>query len=172
MSLDPTTQISGLIVFLSSSFFFALALIILSKAIKRKEMKLYMFFVFMVSLNTPWYPAALGYIFWVITQHVFLYEVYILLGTLGIPVIPLSFYYIYTNLIKPDWKKPALTILGIMTLLYDITILCLLFIPGVDRFALIGEPTTPLDIEYNGAVLVLIAVCLAITIPPFVRLLD
>lgn len=151
-------------------FAFFLMYLIISKARRYQDRLLYVFTLYLIGLNTAWYPSAFCYVFWLFTKHTFIYEVYIVLGTLGIPIYLLSWTYVYTTLIARKYRKKILIWMGTLSLLYYIFIFTFMFAPHWLRELLIGILNNPFDSEYRGFVLIFIIFAMIvgdITIPHF-----
>ncbi|TFG23625.1 MAG: hypothetical protein EU529_06700 [Promethearchaeota archaeon] len=168
--MDQSTQLAGLLILISVCFVIILSVFVLHIAIKRKNKLLYAFCLFMLFLNTPWIPSAFGYLYWLITGKIFAYQIYILLGTMGIPIAFLTWFYIYTSLLHPHWKKYVLISIGIYSIIFYVYVFYFLFFaPGAPIDYLIGIKKTELDIEYRVFVLIYIASLLIIGAPTFLH---
>lgn len=152
--LDPLTQLIGFLSFIGTIFVVFFIVLILLKAKQYNDKVLYAFALFLIGLNSPWYPSAFCYVYWLITKEVFIYEVYMIIGTIGTPLATISWFYIYTNLIAQKYKKKIFIILGILFLLYYILVFFIIFIPSWPRDALLGILINPFDSEYRGIVLI------------------
>ena len=168
MQLKETTQLSGLISLIGFVFIFALVCLILYTAIKNGIKKLYLFAIYLLSLSSPWYPSGFGYVYWLITGSIFNYQIYVLLGTIGIPLVALTWFYIYTSIMYPNWKKISLIFFGILSIIFYLYVFYFLFFaPGAPVEAMIGIKITPLDIEYKGFITIYIIVGFLIGAPTF-----
>ncbi|MFX1274068.1 MAG: hypothetical protein ACFFBP_18890 [Promethearchaeota archaeon] len=168
--LDPLIQITGFLSFIGTLFAFFLICLIVLKARRYQDKLLYVFALYLIGLNTAWYSSAFSYIFWVFTKHTFIDEVYIVLGTLGVPIYLMSWSYVYTTLIARKYRKKVLIWMGILSLLYYISVIIFMFAPQWLRELLIGFLNNPFDSEYRGFVLVFIIFAMIfgdITIPHF-----
>jgi len=163
--LDLLTQFTGFLSLIGTVFVVFFIILILIKARQYQDKVLYAFALFLVGLNSPWYPSAFCFVYWLITKEIFIYEVYMILGTIGIPVVTLSWFYIYTNLIAQKYKKKILMLLGIIFLLYYILIFYFIFIPGFPKDVLIGILNNPFDSEYRGIILVAIVFSFVVSDP-------
>ena len=101
-----------------------------------------------------WYSSAFSYLFWLLTRHTFIYEVYIIPGTLGTPIFLMSWMTVYTTLTARKYRKRMLIWMGILSLIYYTFIIILMFAPHWLRELLIGIFTNPFDFEYRGIVLI------------------
>jgi len=86
MYLDEITQLSGILSLIGICCMFLFAGLIFHIAMKRRVKILYPFGIFVLSINSPWYPSGFGYLYWLLTGSIFNYQTYVLLGTLGIPI--------------------------------------------------------------------------------------
>ena len=131
-----------------------MAFSVLYKAIKLKQKMLYIFFLTLLFTPTSWYPSQIGYIYWLFTQEALTYQTYVLMGTLGIPVAMLSWLYIYLTTIKTPLKKLVLSVYGIISIVFYVFLLYFLLIaPGAPIQNLIAMEKGPLDVDYQGIVL-------------------
>ncbi len=170
VALSEIAQLSGLLCVITICFIVTLALSVLLNAIKKKNKLIFVFGIFLLAINTPWYPSGLGYIYWLMTGNVFDFRLYVLLGTLGMPIIILAWFYIYTTILYPNLKKISLISLGIFSLIFYIYLFYYLFFaPGAPVEHMIGVQHTPLDIEYRGFVLISIGVYFLIGVPTFLH---
>lgn len=168
--MDQSTQLAGLLILISVCFVIILAVFVLRIAVKRKNKLLYAFCLFMLFLNTPWIPSAFGYLIWLITGEIIAYQTYVILGTTGVPIAFLMWFYIYTTLLYPHWKKYVLMILGVFSIIFYVYVFYFLFYaPGAPIDYMIGIKKTELDIEYRGFVLIYIASLLIIGAPTFLH---
>ena len=170
VELEPITQASGLLSLFCIVLVFIITIVLFSAAIKQKDKIYFIFILFILAINSPWYPSGFGYLFWLITQETFTYNNYILLGTLGIPVAGIAWLYFYTTLFKPMWKTKIIIIILIYSLVYYIYIFCFLGFGIQDvKNEWVGELESPLDINYNGFVLFYIATVLGSAAPTFLH---
>lgn len=163
--LDLPTQFTGFLSFIGTIFVFLFIILIISKARLHKDRVLYAFALFVMGLNAPWYPSGFCYIYWLITKNVFTYEVYMILGNFSTPIVTLSWFYIYTNLIARNHKKSILISLGILYLVFYILLFSFIFIPNLPREDLIGILilNNPFDSEYRGFVLIYMIISFVIS---------
>ena len=168
VELDPTAQTSGLLSLMSLIMITSLVIFLVNKAIKQKDKIYYIFILFVISMASPWFPSGFGYVFWLITKNELNYLIYILLGTIGIPVIMLSWFLFYTTLIKPDLKTKLMGVGIIFSVVYYIYIFYfLLFAPGAPLEEFIGIQENAVDITYTAYMLVFIGSALGATVPFF-----
>ncbi|MFX1393659.1 MAG: hypothetical protein ACFFAH_08795 [Promethearchaeota archaeon] len=168
LQLEETTQLAGLISLIGCCFIFALVCLIFYIAINNRVKKLYLFAIYLLSLSSPWYPSGFGYLYWLLTGTIFDYELYVLLGTIGFPLVALCWFYIYTSIMYPNWKKVALIFFGILSIIfYSYVFYFLFFAPGAPVEPMIGSKITPLDIEYTGFIRFYIIVGFLIGAPTF-----
>lgn len=162
--LDDLTQLSGIFGFLAVAIAWLYGGIVLYKAIKTKEKMLYYFFLAVIFTISPWYPAGLGYIYWLFTHDTFTYPVYVLIGTIGIPIALFSWLQIYIPALHAKQKKIA----AIIALIYSIAfyvylIYFLFFASGAPVVGLIGIKDSAIDISYKGFILIFLAISLIIS---------
>ncbi len=86
VELDYLTQLSGILGFLAVAITWLYGGIVLYKYIKTKEKVLFYLFLAIIFTMSPWYPSGFGYVYWLITREEIAYPVYVLLGTLGVPI--------------------------------------------------------------------------------------
>ncbi|MFX1392575.1 MAG: hypothetical protein ACFFAH_03280 [Promethearchaeota archaeon] len=170
MQLDQTTQISGILSVIFIVFNFFMFILIFKIAIKTKKRLLFIFAIFNISLATPWYASGFCYIYWLFSKNIMSYEIYVLIGTLGIPIIPLAWFYIYTDILYPQLKKKVLLCLGIFSIVFYLFLYYFLFFaPNYPIIELIGIRNNPLDIEYKGFVLAYILISAVLAFPTFIH---
>lgn len=104
IQLDDLTQLSGLFGFFAVMIAWLYGLIVLLKFFKTKEKSLFYFFLAIIFTMSPWYPSGLGYIYWLFTRQEIAYQVYVLLGTIGVPIALLSWLQIYMPALHPKKK--------------------------------------------------------------------
>ena len=168
VNIKPSTQLSGFLSSITICFAIILVLFVLHLAVKRQNKLLYAFCLFGLSIVSPWYPSGIGYFYWIITGKIIAYQIYIILGTTGFPIIALSWSYIYTSLLYPHWKKYVLIIWGIISIIFYLYLFYFLFFaPGAPIDTMIALKKTELDIEYKAFVLIYIGIVIIITGPTF-----
>ena len=155
-NLDLLTQFTGFLSIFGTVSLFYFIVVIIKKARQYHDKVLYAFALFLIGLNSPWYPSGFCYVYWLITKEVFTYDVYMILGNIGLPIITLSWFYIYTSLIAQKYKTKIMTILGVIFILYYVLLFSFIIIPGFPKEALIGILNNPFDSEYRGFVLIYI----------------
>lgn len=152
VQLSEITQAYGLTTLVYILINFLFTIIVLFKAIKRKQRILYIFSLCILFTATSWYSSGLGYLFWILTGEILDYTVYVLIGTVGVPIAILSWLYIYMTLINSKKKNLVLILYAIISIAYEIYILYFLFIaPNAPNTQMIGkfDPNSPLDMNYN-----------------------
>lgn len=156
-------HLSGIFGFLAVAITWIFGGITLYKARKYREKTLYYFFFSVIFLISPWYPSGLGYIYWLITQEAIAYPVYVLLGTIGVPIALYSWLQIYMPALHPKQKK-LITIFTIaISIAFYIYVFIFLFAFGDPVESLIGIKRNVIDIDYKGFVLVFLAFSLVIS---------
>ncbi len=83
-------QLSGFTALLSVCIGFFFGFIVLIKSIKVKDILVFNFFLCIIFTLSPWYPSGLGYIYWLINNSPLDYEIYVLVGIVGIPIAILA----------------------------------------------------------------------------------
>ena len=100
----------------------------------------------------------MGYFFWVITGEILPYQIYVLIGTVGVPIAIIAWLNVYTSTLKPEKKKLVLIIYGILSVIFEIYLFYFLFFaPGAPINSLLGiinDPTNPMDIDFKGFILI------------------
>jgi hypothetical protein len=138
--------------------------LVLIKAIQLRYKILYYFFFAIIFTMSPWYPSGLGYIYWLFTNEELIYPVYVLLGTLGVPIALIAWFQIYTPTLHPKLKKPLLISTAIFSLVYYIYVFFFLFYaPGAPVKSLIGIKENAIDIEYTAFAFIFLAVSLLLS---------
>ena len=160
--LSDLAQISGLTALISLSISFLLGFIVLIKYFKTKQVLIFNFFLCIIFTSSPWYPSGLGYLYWIITGEFLSYQIYVLIGTVGIPIAILAWLNVYLSTIKPQKKKLVLILYGIFSIIFELYLFYfLLLAPGAPIDSLLGiiiDPTNPMDFEYKGFVLIFLGV--------------
>jgi len=162
-------QISGMTAAISLCIGWFLGAIVLAKAIKTKQIIIFMFFLAILFTLSPWYPSGMGYMYWVFTHgEIFSYEFYILLGTVGIPIAIIAWLYVYMGTINPKKRKLVLLIFGMLSIIYEIYIFYNLFFaegaPVMEALGTFEFYDNPTDIKYHSLVLIFLAgfICTAV----------
>ncbi|MHA2397893.1 MAG: hypothetical protein ACXADU_03260 [Promethearchaeota archaeon] len=164
ITLDNLTQLSGLFGFLGISISWLFGVIVLIQYIRTRETRLFYFFLSIIFLVSPWYPSGLGYLYWLITAEEIAYQIYVLLGTIGVPIALYSWLQIYMPIMHNKYKTKAIWLItGISIIFYIYLALCVLIIPGAPIEALIGIKRSAIDIDYKGFVLGFLAFSLVIS---------
>ena len=165
--LNVLAQISGLTTFIALLVAFAIGFTILYKALKNKERILYLFSLCVFFTTSPWWPMAFSYIFWVITTNTIPYQIFIIIGTFGIPIAIFSWLDIYFNLIFPQYKKIVMRLYALLTIAFVLYVIFFAFLaPGAPIEPLLGsfDSNNPIKLNSKGFVSIyrLISVLLAI----------
>jgi hypothetical protein len=165
VELDPISQLSGLLAFIQSLFSLTLGAIILYKAIRKSEKMLFYFFFAVIFIMSPWYPSGFGYIYWLFTGNVFPYQLYVLMGTIFIPVAIIAWLEIYMSTLHPRKKKLVLICFIILFIIFYIYLFYFLFFaPGAPIFNMIGNQNKPNDMTYRSFVIIFLAFCIVVTL--------
>ena len=156
--LSDLAQISGLTALIAVSISFLLGFIVLIKYFKTKQVLIFNFFLCIIFTASPWYPSGLGYLYWIITGEFLTYQIYVLIGTVGIPIAILAWLNVYFSTINPKKKKLVLILYGIFSIFFELYLFYfLLLAPGAPVDSLLGiiiDPANPMDIDYKGFVLI------------------
>jgi len=156
--LSDLAQISGLTALIAVSISFLLGTIVLIKYFKTKQVLIFNFFLCIIFTSSPWYPSGLGYLYWIITGEFLTYQIYVLIGTVGIPIAILAWLNVYLSTINPKKKKLVLILYGVFSIFFELYLFYfLLLAPGAPVNSLLGiiiDPTNPMDIDYKGFVLI------------------
>ncbi len=164
VDLDPLGQLSGILGTISVAVAWFYGILVLIKAIQLKYKTLFYFFFAIMFTMSPWYPSGLGYVYWLLTNEVIIYPVYVLLGTLGAPLALFAWFQIYIPALHPKLKKPLLIGFGLLSLIFYIYIFIFLFsVPGAPIDELIGIKENAIDIEYKAFALVYLAILLLVS---------
>jgi len=105
--LSDLAQISGLTALIAVLISFLLGFIVLIKYFKTKQVLIFNFFLCIIFTASPWYPSGLGYLYWIITGEFLTYQIYVLIGTVGIPIAILAWLNVYLSTINPKKKKAS-----------------------------------------------------------------
>ena len=164
IALDNLTQLSGLFGFLAILIAWLFGVIVLIQYIKTKETMLFYFFLAIIFIMSPWYPSGLGYIYWLFTGEEIAYQIYVLLGTIGIPIALYSWLQIYMPALHEKYKTKAIwLVIGISIVFYIYLTLFVFVIPGSPIEGLVGIKRSVVDIDYKGFVLGFLAFSLVIS---------
>jgi hypothetical protein len=162
--LDELSQLSGIFAFLAVAITWLYGGIVLYKYIKTKQKTLFYFFFAIIFTMSPWYPSGLGYIYWLITRQEIIYPVYVLLGTIGVPIALLSWIQIYMPALHERQKGVVTWIIFCFSIVFYIYLFFFLFsAPGAPVNALIGIKESIIDISYLGLVLGFLAFSLLVS---------
>jgi hypothetical protein len=164
VELDPLSQLSGLLAFISLIVAWFYGALILIKAVQLKYRTFYYLFLAVIFTMSPWYPSGIGYIYWVITSEALPYTTYILLGTLGVPIALFAWFQIYIPGLRPKAKKPLLVTTAILSIAFLFYVIYFLFLaPGAPVMELIALRPTAVDNEYKAYALIFLAYSLLIS---------
>lgn len=157
-------HLSGIFGFLAIAIAWLYGGIVLYKYIKTKEKMLFYFFLAVIFTMSPWYPSGLGYIFWLFTSQEIVYPVYVLLGTLGVPIALYSWLQIYMPALHPKQKNLVTIITIVISIAFYIYLFVFLFALGdpVDSI-FIGIKRSAIDIDYKGFMLGYLAFSLLVS---------
>jgi len=155
-NLDLLTQFTGFLSIFGTVTLFYFIIVIINKARRYHDKVLYAFALFLITLNSPWYPSGFCYVYWLFTKEVFTYDIYMILGNIGIPIVTLSWFYIYTNLVAQKSKTKIMIFLGVIFILFYFLLFFFILMPGSPKEMLIGILNNPFDSEYRGFVLIYI----------------
>jgi len=160
--LSDLAKISGITALISVLIGFLLGFIVLIKYFKTKQFLIFNFFLCIIFTLSPWYPSGLGYLFWLITGEFLNYQIYVLIGTVGVPIAILAWLNVYLSTIKPNKKKLVLVLYGILSIFFEIYLFYFLFLaPGAPVESLLGiinDPNNPMDIDYKVFVLIFLGI--------------
>ncbi|MFX1361588.1 MAG: hypothetical protein ACFFBT_05340 [Promethearchaeota archaeon] len=155
VELNTEMQISGALAFIHNLITILLSILILSKAIKTKNLMLYIFSIFMLFSAAGYYQIGLNYIYWIFTHDIFTYQVKILIGTAGIGIATISWLYIYFKMLIKKKVKFALVAYAIFAIIFYVYLIYFLFIaPGAPILEMIGSNIFPYEVNYTGFVLI------------------
>jgi hypothetical protein len=162
--LDDLTQLSGIFGFLAVAIAWFYGGIVLYKFIKSKERVLFYFFLAIIFTMSPWYPSGIGYIYWLFSGQEIIYPVYVLLGTVGVPIALVSWFQIYMPALHAKWKGLITWIVICFSVAFYIYLIYFLFFAtGAPVDALIGIKDSAIDISYKGLVLGFLAFSLLVS---------
>ena len=157
-------ELSGLFGFLAVIISWFFGVIVLYKFIKTREKQLFYFFLAIIFIISPWYPSGLGYIYWLFTRQEIAYQVYVLLGTIGVPIALYSWLQIYMPALHPKKKDLVTIIIICLSIVFYIYLFYFVFFaPGAPIDGVIGIKRNPVDIDYKGFILVFLAISLLIS---------
>ena len=164
VELNPLEQLSGILGTISVAVAWFYGILVLIKAIQLKYKTLFYFFFAIIFTMSPWYPSGLGYIYWLFTNNVIIYPVYVLLGTLGVPIALIAWFQIYTPALHPRLKYPLIAGTATLSVIYYIYVLFFLFYAaGAPIETLIGIKENAIDIEYKAFAFIFLAFSLLVS---------
>lgn len=163
IALDNLTQLSGILGFISISISWLYGFIVLFKYIKTKERMLLYFFLAVIFTVSPWYPSGLGYIYWLITNEEIIYPVYVLLGTIGVPIALIAWLQIYMPTLHRKQNRIVSLIIVGLSIVFYIYVFVFLFAFADPVDSLIGIKRSAIDIDYKGFVLGFLAFSLLVS---------
>ena len=164
VELDDLTQLSGFLGFLAVAITWLYGGIVLYKYIKTKEKVLLYLFLAIIFTMSPWYPSGFGYVYWLITREEIAYPVYVLLGTLGVPIALISWFQIYMPALHPKYKDfMTIITMCISVAFYLYLSYFLFFASGAPVEGLIGIKESAIDINYRGLALGFLAFSLLVS---------
>jgi hypothetical protein len=162
IDLNQLTQISGITALVNALIGFLFGGIVLYKSIKTKQRMVFFFFLTIVFTLSPWFPAGLGYFYWLLTGQIIPYQLYVLVGTIGIPIAIMAWLDIYISTIMPKIRKFVLIVYGVFSIIFEIYLFYFLFFaPGAPVESLLGVivwSINPLDIDYKGFLLIYLGI--------------
>ena len=149
--LDDLTQLSGIFSLLAMIIAWLYGGISLHKYIKTKEKILFYFFLAVIFTVSPWYNSGLGYVYWLFTGKEIVYPLYVLIGTVGIPIALISWLQIYMPALHEKQKVVVIWItIGISIAFYIFLFYFLFCETGVPVETIIGTKESAIDIDYKG----------------------
>ncbi|MHA2339632.1 MAG: hypothetical protein ACXACX_20185 [Candidatus Hodarchaeales archaeon] len=156
-------HISGILGFLSICIAYIYGIIVLIKYIKTKDKSLFYFFLAIIFTVSPWYPSGLGYIYWLITGQEIIYSVYVLLGTMGVPIALISWLQIYMPALHQKQKGMVTLFTTCLSAAFYIYVFIFLFAFANPVDTIIGIKRNVIDIDYRGFVLGFLAFSLLVS---------
>jgi hypothetical protein len=164
LELDFLSQLSGILGTITVAVAFFYGILVLIKAIQLKYKMFYYFFFAIIFTISPWFPSGFGYLYWLITNEVIPYQIYVLLGTLGVPIALIAWFQIYIPSLHPKLKYPLLIGTAILSIGYYVYVFYFLFFaPSAPVEALIGIKQSAIDIDYKGFALIFLAFSLLVS---------
>ncbi len=161
VELDEATRISGYLGIISLFVVLLISTLVLTRAIHRKNKLLYIFFIVVLLTPSPWYPSNFEFIYWLITGNTFDYHIYMLIGTIGLPIALLGWIYIYMTTLKPERTKLILTIYIIFSIFYHVYLFYFLYLaPDAPVERMLGNKTGPLNMIHKGLIIIYFMVAL------------
>ncbi|MFX0074627.1 MAG: hypothetical protein ACFE96_04250 [Candidatus Hermodarchaeota archaeon] len=156
--LSELAKISGWSAFIAVLIAFSFGLIVLVKYLRTRQGLIFNFFLCIVFTTSPWWPSGVGFFIWFITGIVLPYQIYVLIGTVGVPIAILAWLNVYMSTLKPEKKKLVLIIYGILSIFFELYLFYFLFLaPGAPISSLLGiinDPTNPMNIDFKGFILI------------------
>jgi hypothetical protein len=165
VELEVLSQVSGVLGLLTVFVAFFYGSIVLKKGFEHKKKTLFYFFFTVIFTVSPWFSSGFGYLYWLLTQEVLPYVIYVIIGTFFVPIAVLSWFQIYMDALLKN-KKKIVTFLftGLTIAFYIYMIYFLFFAQNAPVEELIGIKRNPIDIDYKGFTIVYLIICVLITI--------
>ncbi|MHA1671851.1 MAG: hypothetical protein ACTSV5_14955 [Promethearchaeota archaeon] len=157
-TLSELAIISGFTAAISVFIGFFFGLVVLTKYLKTKQVLIFNFFLCIVFTLSPWYPSGLGFIYWQFTREILPYQIYVLLGTVAVPIAIIAWLNVYLTTLKPKKKKIVLICYGVISLIFELYLFYFLYFapkaPVSSLLGIIDDVSNPTDIDYKGFVLI------------------
>ncbi len=164
VSLPLEMQVSGLLSFIHNVITIFLFILVFRRAVQTKKTMLYMFSFFILLSAAGYYQIGLNYIFWVFTSNLFIYQVKVLIGTLGIGIATILWLYVYFDMLRHRLRKFVIVCYWVFVVIFYIYTLTFLFIaPGAPIIGMIGDDVFPYEVNYTAFILIAFFISLIIT---------
>lgn len=134
--------------FVILSFFVGLKIAAKYYSIKKKEFLLVGFS--WIGLSEPWWPSAFSFLLVIFTGKGLSFEIYVILGNVGIPFFFSLYLIAFTELLYPKKTKIILLLIIIYGIIFEIIFFYLLFTNPIA----IGVLNDPIDIEYKYFIMI------------------
>ena len=127
------------------SISFIVGIILISKYFKTKEKTFVLVGLSWMFLVEPWFPSTFSFLCYLFTGLLPSERIYLLLGTVLLPLGVLVWIYAYTEFMYVKKQKLILIVLAMIGVVYEIYLIYF----WISNPSVIGEVTGPVDVNYN-----------------------
>ena len=137
--------INGTFSLILVSISFVVGIILISKYFKTKEKTFALVGLSWMFLVEPWFPSTFAFLCFLFTKLLPPDRIYLLLGTILLPVGLLIWIYAYTEFMSVKKQKLILIVLAMIGIAYEIYLIYF----WISNPSIIGFVTGPVDVNYN-----------------------
>lgn len=157
---------SGISTLIGNLLALLVGFIILTKAIKTRDRKVFMMFLTIVFTISAAIPSAWSYVNWRINGEFFPYEWYVLIGLVGVPIAPLAWLDIYVETTYPKRQYLGMFLYLIVSIIFEVYLFYfVLFAPPELREIFVAEYIAEeINITYHGFISIFLALSISIAV--------